>query len=169
MCPSTLLAHLFLNDPYDHFELSRNIINLALCSTRLKLVRCRSLSRKKRRRVTLATDNAIARNATISNYELPVLMQNSLFFVVVVVTVSQSTMSKFAWVCRKNRVAFSTNNHSWAEGFGLCQGQPHPFQPQERYKMGLVSHSVSEWIWIKSPLQSQLLPQGQRRPPWNSK
>ena len=31
--------------------------------------------------MTLATDNAIARNATISNYELPVLMQNSPFFV----------------------------------------------------------------------------------------
>jgi hypothetical protein len=30
--------------------------------------------------VTLATDNAIARNATISNYELPVLMQNPFFF-----------------------------------------------------------------------------------------
>ena len=35
---------------------------------------------ERRRRVTLATDNAIARNATISNYELPVLMQNSFFF-----------------------------------------------------------------------------------------
>ena len=32
------------------------------------------------------------------------------FLVLVVVTVSQSTMSEFAWVCRKNRVAFSTNN-----------------------------------------------------------
>ena len=45
--------------------------------------------------VTLSTDNAIARNATISNYELPVLMQNSFFFTYVV-TVSQSTMSEFA-------------------------------------------------------------------------
>ena len=29
--------------------------------------------------VTLSTDNAIARNATISNYEFPVLMQNAFF------------------------------------------------------------------------------------------
>ena len=46
--------------------------------------------------VTLSTDNAIARNATISNYELPVLMQNSFFSFTYVVTVSQSTMSEFA-------------------------------------------------------------------------